>query len=30
VVFGMALDLQNYLYSATNKPELIKFEVDRP
>jgi DNA-binding beta-propeller fold protein YncE len=30
VVFGMAFDLQNFLYTATNKPEVVKFEVDRP
>ena len=30
VVFGMAFDPQNYLYSATNKPEVVKFEVDSP
>jgi len=30
VVFGMTFDLQNFLYAATNKPEVVKFEVDRP
>lgn len=30
VVFGMAFHLQSFLYTATNKPQVVKFEVDRP
>jgi hypothetical protein len=27
VLFGMAFDLQDKLYAASNKPEVIKFQL---
>jgi sugar lactone lactonase YvrE len=30
VVFGMDFDLQDYLYAATNRPQVVKFEVADP
>jgi sugar lactone lactonase YvrE/DNA-directed RNA polymerase subunit RPC12/RpoP len=30
VIFGMAFDSQNNLYAASNKPQVIKFQIKKP